>query len=260
MSAKYGDATGYDRYMGGWSAALSPRFIAFAGVMEPVEALDVGCGTGNLLVALRAKFPAARLTGIDPSEALLSRARERPELAGVSLETDGVEVLPFADGRFTHTLSMLVLQEFVDRPRALAEMRRVTRTGGLVAACQWDFARMPVIDTLMAAIAAVDGEASERIHRMSPRVFEDEAELEACWVAAGLHDVAASRIAVSRRFESFDVLWQSLFGGSTPSTLTLASFSTPQQHDVYERMRSALAPAGDPVDITAEALVVKGTA
>jgi SAM-dependent methyltransferase len=260
MAGKYGDAAGYDRYMGGWSAALSPSFLDFAEVADPVDALDIGCGTGNLLAAIRARYPQAALTGVDPSETLLARARERRDLAGVTLAAGGVEALPFADRRFAQTLSMLVLQEFTDRPRALAEMKRVTRAGGVVAACQWDFARMPVIDTLMTAITAVDEEAGMRVHRTSPPVFVDEAELDHWWQIAGFRSVVASRVGVTRRFGSFEELWQPLLAGSTPSTLTLASMAEPDREAVRAIMEDTLAPASGPIDITAEALVVRGRA
>ena len=123
----YGDAEGYHRYMGGWSAALSPPFLDFAGRDGLSDVLDVGCGTGNLMAELGAAHPDAVLTGIDPSQALLTKARERPELGRAVLIAGGVEAMPFAAGRFSHVLSMLVLQEFADRDGALAEMRRVRR-------------------------------------------------------------------------------------------------------------------------------------
>ena len=78
---KYGDAAGYDIYMGQWSSALAPLFLAFAALPQPASLLDVGCGTGNLLAAATAFFPNARLVGVDPSAALLGRARGRVKLA-----------------------------------------------------------------------------------------------------------------------------------------------------------------------------------
>ena len=148
IARKYGDAAGYDSYMGHWSSALAPLFLGFAALQQPASLLDVGCGTGNLLVAAAALFPNARLVGVDPSAALLGKARARVELARAELLEGAAERLPFADATFDGCLSLLVLQEFADRLGTLREMRRVTRPGGVVAACQWDFARMPVIAAL----------------------------------------------------------------------------------------------------------------
>jgi SAM-dependent methyltransferase len=259
---KYGDADGYDRYMGGWSALLSPRFLDFAGREGTSEVLDVGCGTGNLLVAVAAEHPGARLTGVDPSAALLAKARMRPELSQASLVAGGAGALPFADGRFSHTLSMLVLQEFPDPDGALAQMRRVTQAGGVVAACQWDFARMPVIDAVVAAVGSVDAEAGARLDRRGSPVFGEESELSDCWTRAGLAEVRAGRIAVTRRFANFDELWAQLLAGSTPSTLALASLPEADRVRAREHMlaRLAVADASEPLTLTAEALVVAGRA
>src|SRR4051794_9004012 len=101
--------------MGHWSRALAPPFLQFAALRRPNSLLDIGCGTGNLLAAAAAIFPAARVVGIDPSAALLRRARERAELTGAELLDGAAERLPFADATFDGCLSLLVLQEFTDR-------------------------------------------------------------------------------------------------------------------------------------------------
>lgn len=160
---KYGDAEGYDSYMGRWSAALAPLFLQFAAVGRPVSLLDVGSGTGNLLAAVSAALPDARLVGIDPSATLLHQARARPELARVVFINGGAEGLPFLESTFDCCLSLLVLQEFSDRLGPLHEMRRVTRPGGIVGACQWDFSRMPVIAALVDAIARLDSAATYQL-------------------------------------------------------------------------------------------------
>lgn len=133
---KYGNADGYDSYMGGWSAAPSPLFVDFVGIEALARVIDIGCGTGNLLAALAASHSDASLVGIDPSEALLTKARMRSELAGATFKLGGVEALPVETGGADYTLSMLVLQEFSDRALVLSEMCRVRRPGGVVAACQ----------------------------------------------------------------------------------------------------------------------------
>jgi SAM-dependent methyltransferase len=177
------------------------------------------------------------------------------------LEAGAVEALPFPDSRFTHTLSLLVLQEFSDRARALAEMRRVTQPGGIVAACQWHFARMPIIDFLVEAITHTNPEAGLRIGANSPRVFADADELVEWWRRAGFKDVVTGRISVTRRFERFEDIWQPLLRGATPSTLTLASLPEVEQSAVREKMLSRFTPdASGAFVIAPEALVVRGRA
>ena len=264
--ALYGDGEGYDAYMGHWSAALAPVFLDFAdagdraGEALPGPVLDVGCGTGNLLAALRARQPAARLVGLDPSAPLLARARARPALRSVELTQGSADHLPFGDGGFTACLSLLVLQEFHGRPEPLREMWRVTAPGGTVAACQWDFARMPVIAALVEALVAIGAGAHLAIRGLEH--FNDEQELAAAWSTAGMHEVSAARIAVARRYGNFDELWASLLGGSTPSTLTLAGLDGARRDAVREMMRTrfAMGMAGSGLTLTAEAIAVRGRA
>jgi ubiquinone/menaquinone biosynthesis C-methylase UbiE len=262
VTRKYGDAAGYDSYMGHWSSALAPLFLHFAALQQPASLLDIGCGTGNLLGAAAALFPGARLVGVDPSAALLRKARARVELASAELLDGAAERLPFADATFDGCLSLLVLQEFPDRFRTLREMRRVTRPGGIVAACQWDFARMPVIAALVDAIAAIDPGEGERLATKSPDLFSDEAELAAAWTGAGFQEVSATRVDVVRRYGDFDDLWMSLLGGSTPSTLMLAALPEHERDEVRQRMqpRFHVASTTAVLEVAAEALVVRGRA
>ena len=196
--------------------------------------------------------------GVDPATALLAKARKRPELSRATLLEGGVENIPLEDRIADYTLSLLVLQEFPDRRAALAEMRRITRPGGVVAACQWDFARMPVIDALVTAIDSVRPSAARSIAANSPQAFTDEHELQSCWKGAGLVEVENDRIVVERVFDTFEDLWRPLLAGSTPSTLTLAALSPPDQLEVRSRMEATLRYAGQPLKLAAEAMAVKG--
>ncbi len=244
------------------TGTAAPKLVKFSGVKAGATVLDVGCGTGNLLAEVAARHPGVRFVGIDPSEALLRKARARADLSGARLLAGGVESMPFADGGFSHTLSMLVLQEFTDRERAIAEMRRVTGAGGIIAACQWDFAKMPVIDALVEAITEVDPVGGARLDRRSSPVFNDEGELVESWVRGGLADVTAGRIMVERTFAGFDRVWLPLLAGSTPSTLALAALSAAPQARVRTLMmrRFGVVDVGAAMTLRAEALVVRGTA
>jgi SAM-dependent methyltransferase len=92
--------------------------------------LDVGCGTGRLVEALVTKAHA-KAWGIDASEDMVAVARETlPPGAGV--RRANAEQLPFRDGWFDRVTMSLVIH-LVDRPRALAEARRVVPLDGRVA-------------------------------------------------------------------------------------------------------------------------------
>jgi ubiquinone/menaquinone biosynthesis C-methylase UbiE len=133
------DAGNYERLMGRWSRRLAPLFIEHAGVAHGEELLEIGCGTGSLTFALAEASRFARLTAIDQSEVYLAAAQAKNSHPRVHLAQGDGCALRFADASFDRTLSMLVLPSVLPEPeQMIAEMRRVTRPSGVVAAAFWD--------------------------------------------------------------------------------------------------------------------------
>ncbi len=131
-------ADAYDAFMGRYSSPLARVFCDFSGIRTEQRALDVGCGPGALIAELVARLGSAAVSAVDPSQPFVEAARERHE--GVHVRQAVAERLPFADDRFDAALAQLVVH-FMDDPLAgLKEMSRVTRPGGVVAACVWDHA------------------------------------------------------------------------------------------------------------------------
>lgn len=119
------------------TGTAAPKLVAFAGVAESAEVLDVACGTG--VVAVTAARLGARVTGLDLAPRLLERAQENAALAGAAIEfrEGDVEALPFEDGHFDFVLSQFG-HMFGPRPEiATAEMLRVLRPGGTIAFSTW---------------------------------------------------------------------------------------------------------------------------
>ncbi len=111
---------------------------------EPTTVLDVGAGTGTLTRAAVRRWPGARVIAIDASggmlrtgEALAAEELEPPELARIEWIAGGAERMPVADGSVDVVVSSFVLQLVADRFRALREIRRVLRPGGLLAYVTW---------------------------------------------------------------------------------------------------------------------------
>ncbi len=94
--------------------------------------LDVGCGTGELLVKLRKRWPAARLVGLDFSAEMLARAEAKLIGGAVELVQGSVYQLPFADGELELVTNTLSSHFYQDLPAAAAELVRVTAPGGTV--------------------------------------------------------------------------------------------------------------------------------
>src|SRR5580658_5251435 len=92
------------------------------------DVLECGVGTGLLLERFGRFARTAR--GIDLSPGMLERARAR----GLDVSEASVTAIPFADATFDVTCSFKVLAHVPEIGRALAEMARVTRPGGVVIA------------------------------------------------------------------------------------------------------------------------------
>ena len=111
----------------------SLRCLAFG---HGERVLDVGCGPGALTRLLVQRLGAAAVSAVDPSESFVTAVRER--IPGIDVYRAAAEDLPFADDRFDCAVAQLVVHFMTDPVAGLAEMARVTRPGGLVAACVWD--------------------------------------------------------------------------------------------------------------------------
>ena len=107
--------------------------------------LDVGCGPGTITVDLAARVPDGQVTGIDAADGVLDTARQEAQRRGqenVRFEPGNVYQLGYPDGTFDVVHAHQVLQHLSDPVAALAEMRRVCRPGGLVAARDGDYGGM----------------------------------------------------------------------------------------------------------------------
>jgi ubiquinone/menaquinone biosynthesis C-methylase UbiE len=98
--------------------------------------LDVGCGTGALLVDISRIRPGALLAGADLSYAMLSVARARLGSRALLAEADAV-ALPFRASAFDLVISASALHHWPDLAAALSEMRRVLAPGGRLAITDW---------------------------------------------------------------------------------------------------------------------------
>lgn len=120
--------------------AFRKRFTAFAKVRPGARCLECGCGSaaqmfdGGLWAAVG---PTGELVGIDAAPGMIERARARAQREGaanVAFRVASAEALPFEEASFDAAVGVAFLH-WTDAPRALAEMRRVTRPGGAVAVC-----------------------------------------------------------------------------------------------------------------------------
>jgi ubiquinone/menaquinone biosynthesis C-methylase UbiE len=98
--------------------------------------LDVGCGTGELLRRLRAKYPQAVLAGLDPVEEMLAVAADK--LSGKEdLRIGYADALPWNASTFDVVVSCNMFHYISHPVAALQEMTRVLRPGGALVLTDW---------------------------------------------------------------------------------------------------------------------------
>lgn len=203
-----GDA--YDRFMGRYSRPLASAFAEFAGISDGQSVLDVGCGSGVLTEELARRVGVERVAGVDPSPLLQACAERVP---GAELKPGHAEALPWPDDSFDGALAQLVIHFMNDPGTGAAEMARVTRPKGVVAACSWDFAGgMEMLRVYWEAARELDsGLVGET------RSFGNLEELDRLWRERGFDVVEAGSLEVSTDYEDFDELWDSFLLGVGPA-------------------------------------------
>jgi SAM-dependent methyltransferase len=240
--------------MGRFSTQLAAPFADFAGVAAGQVALDVGCGPGALTTELVGRLGPDAVVAIDPSESFVAAARERHP--GVRVERAAAEQLPFADGEFDAALAQLVVH-FMDDPVAgLREAGRVTRDGGVVAACVWDHGggRGP-LSLFWQAAGDVDPQLTGGESHLPGA---SEGQLGEFFAAAGLQSVEESVLSVGRKYDTFDEWWEPYTLGVGPAGAYVARVDEETRARVREAAR-ALLPS-PPFTIEAYAWSARGRA
>lgn len=242
----YTNPAAYEYFMGRWSARLAPLFAAFASSDSGERVLDVGCGTGILSRALLDLAPNIEVIGIDPTASYVDWACRSLRSPRVRFQVGTVEALAFADAAFDAALALLVVQELADPPRAMREMARVTRRGGCVAACKWDFGHgLPMLSLFWHAAEAVSPDAVAR-YRANKGIRPDYAgpdELAALWRDSGLSEVRTVALDITMEFTSFEDFWLPFLGGATALCVFARNLNDATEGAVATRLRETLSSA-----------------
>ncbi|HET7738736.1 MAG TPA: class I SAM-dependent methyltransferase [Tepidiformaceae bacterium] len=246
-------ADAYDRFMGRFSVPLAPLFADFAGIGPGLRALDVGCGPGALTAELVARLSTASVAAVDPSTSFAAAARAR--FPGADIRLAHAEDIPFESDTFDACLAQLVVHFLADPVAGIREMGRVTRPGGVVAACVWDH-------------EGGGGPLSlfwEAVHHLDPAA-EGEAGLPGArdghlaelFESAGLRHVDQGSLAVNVQFASFDDWWEPFTFGVGPAGAYVSALDQPGQAQLREQCRAML--PGSPFVISGRAWAARGLA
>jgi SAM-dependent methyltransferase len=254
------DGAAYDWFLGRWTRRLAVPFLDFVCPPGDGTLLEVGCGTGSLASQIAQRHPAQVVVGVDLALPYLLQAQHNAPhcLYAVS----DAERLPFADDAFAVGLAQLVLNFLPDPAAAVAEMKRVTRPGGVLAAAVWDFRGGLVYQRLFwDSAAGIDPAAGNARDRLFATPLAGDRALATLWTAAGLHDVATGSLTVRMDYESFDDYWQPLLGGQGPVGSYAAGLADQRLDQVRDKVRLAYLAGGadGPRSMTATAWAVRGT-
>jgi SAM-dependent methyltransferase len=246
-------ADSYDRFMGRYSMLLAPQFADFAGVGNGMRVLDVGAGSGVLTAELVQRVGAENVTAIDPSVKFVDALHDR--YPGVDVRPGTAEQLPYPDGEFDAALAQLVVHFMREPVAGIAEMGRVTRPGGAVAACVWDLdgGRAPISPFWAAA-----REFDPKLEAEDNRPGGAEGGLAVLFAQAGIGGVESGDLAISVHHESFEEWWEPFVLGVGPASAYLNKLDPALRDAIRERSRE-LMPAG-PHTIEWHAWTARGVA
>jgi ubiquinone/menaquinone biosynthesis C-methylase UbiE len=235
------DASNYDKLMGRWSRRLAPLFIEHAGIAAGENVLEIGCGTGSLTFALAEAAAFGTLTAIDHSPVYLAAAQAKNRDPRIRLEPGDGSSLRFPDASFDRALSMLVLPSVLPQSELMvAEMRRVTRPGGVAAAAFWDSPGGTPHQRILWDIAAVldDAAAAARDRTMSRPVYAPGA-LARMWAEVGFTEINQRSLMIRMDFADFADYWEPFVSGEGALGDYVAGLDTGAQARVERHLRSA---------------------
>jgi ubiquinone/menaquinone biosynthesis C-methylase UbiE len=240
--------TAYDNFMGRFSMRLAPVFADFAGIETGQRVLDVGAGTGALTSELVRR--GADTAALDPSPPFVAALRRR--LPGVDVQEGPAEELPWPDESFDAALAQLVLTFMRDAPAGVAEMQRVVRPGGVVAACMWDREGMDMLAAINRTMRALDPSrpSPEQLTNFRTReeietLFGDGVEIELLEVEAG--------------YSGFAELWASVLDGAGPSGVWAASLDDAQRERAREELHRQVGEPDGPFSLRGRAWAARVT-
>jgi SAM-dependent methyltransferase len=238
FTATDGDA--YELQMGRWSRRLAESFLDFAGPAGAGHVLDLGCGTGNLAVALAARAHGIRVTGLDFSPAYVEHARRRCPEPRFDFQVGDACAIPFPAASFDQVLSLLMLH-FVPRAQdAVAEMRRVARPGAVVAATVWDARGGYVAQRMLLDTAAVLDPGADKLRAQGfTRPMSRPGELGAGWRAAGLAEVEETALTIRMDYSDFADFWAPYLGGQGPAAGYVGGLGAVARDRLREAVRRA---------------------
>jgi SAM-dependent methyltransferase len=248
----------YELYVGRWSRRVAPLFLSWLKIPAGRRWLDVGCGTGALSTAILDQCSPKSVTGVEPSEGFLQKARE--QLAGrAHLQQGDATHIPLDNASVDATVSGLVLNFVPDGRAGLAEMVRVTARDGTIAAYVWDYAgKMELMRYFWDAAVELSPEAAKMDEGLRFPLCRPEA-LSRLFESAGLRRVDVTALDVPTPFASFEDYWQPFLGGQGPAPAYAMALDEGARARLRDRIRERIPQEAEgSIALIARAWAVRG--
>jgi ubiquinone/menaquinone biosynthesis C-methylase UbiE len=199
------DGEAYERLMGRFTRAAGNIFLDWLSPPDGLVWIDVGCGTGAFTGLLLDRCAPKKVRAVDPSSEQIAYARKTPAAAHVDFQIGDAQALPFGNGEFDAGVMALVITFVPDPNKTIAELKRVTKPGGIVGTYMWDFYNKgfpqhpfrEALERMGVEVPYLPGHAHSRMNNM-----------EGYFKSAGLEDTATRVIEVDVVYANFDELWR----------------------------------------------------
>jgi SAM-dependent methyltransferase len=239
---------------------VAREFVRWLAVAPGSRWLDVGCGTGALTQSVLEYAAPSQVVGIDTSAAYIEAAGARiNDNPRARFEIGDAQGIRAATATFDVVVCGLVLNFVPQAELAVAEMARVTRPRGTVAAYVWDYAEgMQLMRYFWDEAGALDPAAKVLDEGRRFSICQPE-PLSGLFLAAGLEDVEVWDTEVPTYFRKFDDYWSPFLGGQGPAPSYAMSLSEEKRAELRERIRAILpSDQAGGIPLTARAWAVRG--
>ncbi len=260
VNDNWSSAAAYESYIGRWSRPVAREFVHWLAVPADKTWLDVGCGNGALTETLFEIASPRYIVGTDSSNEYVGYLRQHLTDLRLCFDIGDAQELHFYDEFYDNAVAGLLLN-FLSEPRqAIAEMARVTKTEGTVAAYVWDYSGdMQMLRRFWDAAVELDPAARELDEGIRFKICLPETMAE-LFRAVGLKHVATHLIDVPTVFRDFDDYWIPFLGGQGPAPSYVASLNEEHRTALREKVRAALPLADNgSISLVARAWAVRGT-
>jgi SAM-dependent methyltransferase len=245
--------------MGRWSRSVAKEFIDWLQIPPDKKWLDVGCGTGALSQSVLQLAAPRAVKAVDQSAGYVEHLRSQIDDPRARFEVGDAQALPIENSTYDAVVSGLMLN-FVPQPqRAVNDMARATRSGGVVAIYVWDYVGdMQLLRHFWDAAAALDPAAVDLDEGQRFPICQP-APLETLFRQAGLQDVVVKPINITTDFRDFDDFWSPFLGGQGPAPGYVMALSEERRAALRDRIQAGLPFRADgSISLIARAWAVRG--